>query len=130
MRFFTTREARVLRLVCKEFREAVEATAWNDLETRISGRLGAWRASFPSAIAANLSNRGDLVDGDFALFRGLHGLDVSLEYAYKRDCNGGRGARRLTDAAFVHLRGIRKLILRDRLLPAITSATLGQLARH
>ena len=42
--FFNTREARVIRLVCNEFREAVAVVPWADMGTRIRGNVGGWRA--------------------------------------------------------------------------------------
>ena len=42
--FFDTREARVIRLVCTEFREAVAVVPWADMGTRILGNVGGWRA--------------------------------------------------------------------------------------
>ena len=53
--FFSTREARALRLVCCELREAVAEARWADGETCIKRSLGAWRACFPRARAANIS---------------------------------------------------------------------------
>ena len=55
LQFFDTREACMLRLVCREFQEAVAAHPWEDRETVILGSIGAWRACFPRARRANVS---------------------------------------------------------------------------
>ena len=41
--FFDTREARAIRIVCCEFREAVAAVPWADLRTTIVRNVGGWR---------------------------------------------------------------------------------------
>jgi hypothetical protein len=46
---FTMAEARALRLVCREFVEAVREYQWEDRHTLITGSIAAWRASFPRA---------------------------------------------------------------------------------
>jgi len=110
LRFFTTKEARVLRLVCREFKHNVEVTSWNDLESPI-GRwentqnwvgpyIQLWRECFPMAIAASISSHVDhiLRDEDFAFFQGLRILKIP-EF------------RTITNAAFPHLRGIQQLIM-------------------
>jgi hypothetical protein len=100
--FFDTREARALRLVCSEFREAVAVVPWADMRTRIRGNVGGWRRSFPRATKANIGRgRGRhnaIVDADFVHFEGIHTLDMS-----RCDQVG------ITDAAFVHLKGIHTL---------------------
>jgi hypothetical protein len=82
--FFDTREARALRLVCAEFREAVAAIPWADMGTRICGNVGGWRASFPRATKANNSvkrstpqQHNAIVDADFVHFEGIHTLNIS-----------------------------------------------------
>jgi hypothetical protein len=111
-RFFTTREARKLRLVCREFRDNVTVTQWNDL-TSMVGRsrytpservkpihtyLHLWRTCFPMAIGAKVSANCNevLQDEDFLLLRGLHTLDMS-----------GCGSN--ADVGFRHLQGIHTL---------------------
>ncbi len=105
--FFDTQEARALRLVCSEFREAVSVVPWADMRTRIWGNVGGWRRSFPRATKANISvseidllfqRYNAIVDADFVHFEGLHTLDMS-----RCDQVG------ITDAAFVHLKGIHTL---------------------
>ena len=95
--FLTTRDANAVRATCREARDAVAAHPWADAETRIPRSLARWRACFPRAVAANVSERDDLVDADFAAH--LRGLRV---------LNMGR-CRGVSDAAFVHLRGIHTL---------------------
>jgi hypothetical protein len=53
--FFDTREARAIRLVCSELREAVAVVPWADTETRVRGNVGGWRASFPRSPTLRLS---------------------------------------------------------------------------
>ena len=102
--FFDTKEARVIRLVCSEFREAVAVVPWADIETRIWGNVRGWRSSFPRATKANISveylqlRHNAIVDADFVYFEGIHTLDMS----YCRQAG-------ITDAAFVHLKGIHTL---------------------
>ena len=91
--FFSTREARALRLVSSECLRAVARHPWADRETWITGSVAAWRASFPRAKAANASGymhgrkrRPPLVNEDFVYFEGLQELDMS-------DCD------KVTDAA-------------------------------
>ncbi len=105
--FFDTKEARAIRLVCTEFREAVAIVPWADMGTRITGNVGGWRASFPHATKANISVKdrhpmpeihNSIVDADFVHFEGLHALDMS--YCSQAD---------ITDASFVHLKGIHTL---------------------
>ena len=104
LQFFDTRDACVLRLVCREFQAAVAAHPWEDRDTVILGSIGGWRACFPRARCANVRfyenapgwRHTPVVDADFVHFVGLWELDVS-------------GSTEVTDAAFVHLRGIRVL---------------------
>ena len=80
--YFTMAEATALRLVCREFLEAVRDYQWEDGETVIQGSIGAWRGSFPRARCANVrkwpSDGGTarctpVVDADFVHFVGLRG---------------------------------------------------------
>jgi hypothetical protein len=106
LKMFTMREACVLRLVCREFVEAVRQQQWEDGATVIHGRIAAWRACFPRARCANVSRRSENVnpqgrraavyDADFVHFEGLRSLNMNM-------CSI------VTDAAFVHLRGIHTL---------------------
>ena len=52
--YFTMAEATALRLVCREFLEAVRDYQWEDSETVILGSIAAWRGSFPRARCANV----------------------------------------------------------------------------
>jgi hypothetical protein len=121
LRHFTAKEARELRLVCREFRDNVDVTPFNDLTspigcryTPIQASLALWHMCFPKAIAANVSYRVDLVDADVACFQGYEALNISQ-------------CIRLTDTAFTHLRGIRKLIMRNCDNQAITDAAFANL---
>lgn len=97
-RFFTTSQARALRLVCKHARQSIAECRWADAHTRITGPVSAWRTCFPRAVAANISRNRCVADPDFALLAGLHTLDMS-------ECSQNT----VTDAAFAHLRGIHTL---------------------
>ena len=46
---FDTAEATVLRLLCKEFKDAVMDFPWEDEKTVILGSVASWRACFPRA---------------------------------------------------------------------------------
>jgi hypothetical protein len=112
--FLTTREARALRLVSHECREAVAAARWCDTDTRIKGPLAAWRACFPGAVAANVCLRDDLRDADFAHLAGVKELVMW-------DCP------MITGAGLAHLDGIRTLSI-DEECTGITDACLARLA--
>jgi hypothetical protein len=106
LKMFDTREACALRLVCREFVEAVRRQQWEDGATVIHGSVAAWRACFPRARCANVGmyemyynpqgRRADVFDTDFVHFGGLRSLNMNM-------CD------LVTDAAFVHLRGIHTL---------------------
>ena len=94
--FLTYRDANAFRATCKEARDAVAEHKWMDSETSIKGSLKLWRICFPNARAANIWQRRDLRDIDFAYLKGIHTLNMSL-------CS------QITDAAFAHLTGIHTL---------------------
>ena len=79
--YFSMAEAAALRLVCREFLEAVRDYQWEDGKTVIQGSIGAWRGSFPRARCANVHEdlddagfrRAPVVDADFVHFVGLRG---------------------------------------------------------
>ena len=56
---FDTKEATVLRLLCREFKETVAQFPWEDDETVIRGSVAAWRACFPKARWANVTEDED-----------------------------------------------------------------------
>jgi hypothetical protein len=120
--YFDTREARVIRLVCTEFREAVAVVPWADMRTRIWGNVGGWRKSFPRATKANISvdymqvRHNAIVDADFVHFEGIHSLNMS------RCSQVG-----ITDAAFAHLKGIHTLDLSWCSQAGITDAAFAHL---
>jgi hypothetical protein len=104
-----TREACSLRGVCRELKQAVGDFPWEDMDTVIRGDVALWRACFPRALGANVGQRGQwgenpngrltaVVDADFVLLGGLKALNMSW-------------CRQVTDAAFVHLRGIERLYM-------------------
>ena len=140
LHFFSTPQACALRLVCREFRAAVAAHPWEDMQTAIPGSIGGWRACFPRARSANVNplfRRTPVVDADFVHFAGLWELDMRSSRAVTDAAFVHlRGIRVLTmcwctavtDAAFVHLRGIRALDMTGCDQRAITDAGLAQLA--
>ena len=100
--FLTMKESNALRSVCVEFREAVMDFPWMDAESKITGSVKAWRAAFPAARAVNVSGRADIVDSDFLHIRGF-ARHARLHTVNMEQCSG------VTDAAFVHLRGVKML---------------------
>ena len=119
LQFFDTPRACALRLVCREFQAAVAAFPWEDRGTVILGSIGGWRACFPRARCANVrmsvgGRRVPVVDADFVHFVGLWELNM-------------RSCKAVTDAAFVHLRGIHVLDVSYCDQPTITDAGLAHL---
>lgn len=76
--YMSTRDATLLRLVCRTMRAAVTVFPWKDVRTRVSGLLYHWRTSFPHAIAINISCRRDLTDGQFVHLEGLDTISLSM----------------------------------------------------
>ena len=125
-----TRDATAVRATCREARDEVAAYPWDDVGTRstlfrtweggtrIAGSLASWRACFPNARGADVHNRWDLVDADFAHLRGLQRLDMS-------GCTQGG----ITDGAFAHLRGIHTLFV-EGCQPGVQAAAVQALSRH
>jgi hypothetical protein len=120
---FTTRTALPLRAACREARAAVASHAWEDRDTIIKGSIAAWRACFPRARCANVRmrdweegyRRAPVMYADFAHFEGLRELNMA-------------GCSDVTDAAFVHLRGIHTLDMSCCNQPTITDAAFPHLA--
>ena len=102
---FSTRDACALRLVCREFLAAVTEHPWEDMGTVIQGSVAAWRACFPHARCARV-RKGDADDGDE--IRAAPVVDADLHFEGLRELNMA-DCRDVTDAAFVHLRGIHTL---------------------
>jgi hypothetical protein len=123
LKMFDTREACVLRLICREFAEAVGWQQWEDRGTVILGSIAAWRACFPRARCANVAVKHhwdgkrnvSVVDADFVHFEGLRELYMA-------------GCTAVTDAAFAHLRGIHTLDMSWCDQPTITDAAFVYLA--
>ncbi len=124
LKMFDTREACMLRLVCREFVKAVGQQQWEDRETVIKGSIAAWRACFPRARCANVATRypwqttgkrsTSVSDADFVHLEGLRELHMS-------------GCRAVTDTAFAHLRGIHTLDMSYCDQDAITDAAFSHL---
>ena len=141
--FLTMRQSNALRGVCKEFRGAVMDFPWMDAESRIKGRIRAWRAAFPAARAVNVSCRYNLVDSDFPHIRGdararLHTVNMSwcrivtdAAFVHLQDITdldmAGCDQATITDAAFVHLRGIQKLAMSYCNQTTVTAAAIAHL---
>ena len=139
--FFSTREARALRLVGREWKAAVARHPWADRSTWINGSVAAWRASFPCAKVAKVSGfeypdyrSAPIVDADFVHFAGLAELtmlsctevtDAAFAHLAGIRSLNMRGCRQITDAAFVHLKGIQELDMRS--CSSITDAAFAHL---
>ena len=122
--FINMIDSNKIRVQCVECRKAVMDFPWMDKHSFIKGSIEAWRASFPCAQVVDLSNCEDeIVDADFVHIRGdarvrLHTVDMSdrrsdagiydLEYG-RWGLTSKSFFSRVTDAAFVHLRGIHTL---------------------
>ena len=151
--FFTTRDARHVRGVCRELRALVQDFAWDDrtLESRVAARVGAvvlWRVCFPRAVACTLF-QGDLetyvgnevvTDGDLALLRGVRSLDIggceNVTDVGLAHVASGHGLHTLkmiscweiTDAGFAQLAGIHTLHMVGCDQDTITDAAFAHLA--
>ncbi len=91
------------------------------MQTRITGSVHGWRASFPRARAASVRGRADLRDADFAALRGLRVVDASGV------APAGR-AGAVSDAAFAHLAGVRELDMSFNNSPRVTGLALEYVA--
>ena len=130
---FSTQAVLPLRATCRDAAAAVAGHPWDDLETAIRGYVGptllptgpgaqkgAWRACFPRARGASLSEdpwsgpcrRTPVVDADLAHLAGLRRLRL-------------RWCRKVTDAAFVHMGGIQSLDMSH--CPLVTDAGFAHL---
>ena len=92
-----------------------------DAESMIKGSLEMWRVAFPAARAVNVSCRYNLVDSNFVHIRcnaraQLHTMNMSW-------------CRKVSDAAFVHLHGIKDLDLQCCDQATITDAAFVHLRR-
>ena len=151
--FFTTRDARHVRGVCRELRALVQDFAWDDRtpESRVAARVGAvalWRACFPRAVACTL-NRGDVkkfvrnevvTDGNLALLRGVRFLDMSgcenvtdaglihVVSGHSLHTLKMTSCWKITDAGFAHMAGIHTLEMAGCNQVTITNAAFAQLA--
>ena len=112
--FLTMIDSNNVRPVCQEFRLAIMNFPWMDVESKIKGSVKAWRAAFPFARAVNVSNRKDIVDADFLHIRG--GARTRLHTVNMSKC------RNVSDEAFIYLRKIHTLHMRECRQSSITSA--------
>ena len=123
LQIFNTRDACVLRLVCREFQAAVAAHPWEDRETVILGSIGGWRACFPRARCANVR----MFDWDDGVVRCIPVEDADIvHFVGLWELNMTR-CTAVTDAAFVHLRGIRVLDMTMCSQLTLTDAGLAHL---
>ena len=132
-----------VRVQCVECRKAVKDFPWMDAVSRITGSVKAWRAAFPCARAVNVSERYDIVDADFVHIRGdarvrLHTVNIShsIRILFPEsdpspdavyDLLALWQRRRITDAAFMHLRGIHTLNMSLCFQDSITDAAFVHL---
>lgn len=111
------RQATPLRAVSKSLKAEVERSQWDDLANfgePIKGSLADWRRANPNAEALDLSNREDLKDADMVHVRGIKKLNIS-------------GCIKLTDRAFVNLKGIHTLVMQSCNQKAITDRAFTNL---
>ena len=80
--YLNTLEAVPLRTANRAAREAVRDFVWTDPNTRIAGKMGAWRACFPRATKANLSRRSKLLHYEFPNLTGVTWLNLSFCECY------------------------------------------------
>lgn len=116
---FDTKTILPLRLVCREFEHTVGRYNWDDKNTIVSKDLDRWRACFPNARAANLSQMGAaLVDADLVHLQGLKYLDLSycynltgatFHYLHGVHTLKLNGCFRIKPEAFIHLAGVQNL---------------------
>ena len=129
--FFSTADAAcTLSLICREFLTTVRDHPWKDEKTVIKGRIQDWRACFPRARTANVSElawvfghrRTPVVDADFVHFEGIQTLimrgclqvtDAALVRLVGILSLNIEYCTQITDAAFVHLKGIQTLNMCD-----------------
>jgi hypothetical protein len=149
------KEARELRVVCREFRDNVEVTPFDDLVSpigtrmlemnwelyRLSHCIRLWRESFPAAISACFNKYLQmpplLRNADFVFFRGLRTLHISCCGGFTDDAfvhlqgvdtlDVSHCMDDISDAAFRHLRGIRHLTMDQYYPTQITDAALTHL---
>lgn len=86
--------ALVSRQWCGALRQLRRCEAFRERPVPGAVPLAAWRRSWPGAVQCNISERGDVVSGDFRHLRGVVELNLSL-------CS----QLALGDAAFSYLRG-------------------------
>ena len=131
MEVLNTKDATRLRSVNRELRYAVAAYPWYDKTTRIPMRfdgngsnVARWRACFPHARAANISNNQFLCDEDFQYLHGLKWLDIGFGTSF---ASPNYRTRRLSDAAFAHLEGLGTLRMLGRDEVSITDRAFAHL---
>jgi hypothetical protein len=90
-----------------------------DSVSRIRGSIKKWRTAFPCARAVNVKYRNDIVDADFVHIRGDARVRLHTVIMW--------GCLSVTDAAFVHLRGIHTLNMFSCYQDAITDAAFRHL---
>jgi hypothetical protein len=118
--YLTMIDSNKVRVQCRECHQAVKDFPWMDAKSRIQGNVKVWRAAFPYARCVNVSGRADdIVDADFIHIRG--DLRTRLHTVNMWGCNA------VTDAAFVHLRGIHTLDISWCTQPTITDAAFVHL---
>ncbi len=125
LKMFDTREACVLRLVCREFVEAVGRQQWEDRDTVIQGSIAAWRACFPRARCANVRKWKPYYDTGSVRINPVHDADF-VHFEGLRELNMA-GCAAVTDAAFAHLRGLHTLDMSYCHQDAITDAAFAHL---
>ena len=99
--FFSTGDARALRMVSQRFRRAVLAHIWVDCDTPVLDPRR-WARCFPRARCCRLAEAARISDWDLHLLRGVTWLS----------CFGSHSAQ-FTDVGMAELRGVRHLDLQN-----------------
>lgn len=110
-----TRDACVLRAVCRDAEAHVAGHPWADTKTEVTS-LSSWRACFPRAVGVRLHKRVAWSIADFMYLQGIKTL-----------CMEGCNKTALTDHAFAHLGAVETLVLRSCALPKVTGACFAPL---
>ena len=124
--FFTTKQAIKLTQICNEFKNTVMEYRWNDSETQVkAGKLQDYLNYFPNTKAVNIVGMTDKASVEVARYLKNNLITTVKIKCYPRITDFAiqnlEGIRihtldldfcnKITDAAFVHLRGIHTLTM-------------------
>ena len=125
LRYFTQNEARVLRSLCREFKEAVEVTPFETTELFNTVQLNCrgWSESFPAA------QRLEIYSPDYSEFKSVAESDTlsHLKYLTVRPSYGiSRSSLHNLSVALTHMPNLLELVLYD--IGKLDAAAVRQLA--